>query len=218
MALLDAMVRSYRPGDEDAAYFVCLKTGDHGKDGGRFYRKDPQALGRIYVGPYLKFEPELALLLEDSAGICGYALGALDSRSFYDLYERLWRPQLCTAYPAPTGDPSQWNRIERVYHLYHNPDYTLPLQYDSYPSHVHIDLLPRVQGRGYGRRMMERLLELLESRGSPGVHLWLSAKNDRAHGFYRALGFAEFVRRGRDGSICMGRRLSAADSSNPAGT
>ena len=34
------------------------------------------ALGRLFVGPYLAFEPELSLVLEDARGICGYALGA----------------------------------------------------------------------------------------------------------------------------------------------
>jgi hypothetical protein len=38
---------------------VCLKTGDHGEDAEPLYREDPDALGRIFVGPYLAFEPEL---------------------------------------------------------------------------------------------------------------------------------------------------------------
>ena len=67
---------------------MCLKTGDHGRDGESVYRDDPDALGRIYVGPYLMFEQELSLILEDDEGICGYALGAFDSRVFYDRYKR----------------------------------------------------------------------------------------------------------------------------------
>ena len=76
-------IRPARPGDEPGGYHVCLKTGNHGQDGEPFYREDPDALGRIFVGPYLAFEPELSLILEDDEGICGYALGALDSRAFY---------------------------------------------------------------------------------------------------------------------------------------
>ena len=44
------------------------------------FTEDPDALGRIYVGPYLKYEPDLALVLEDGEGVCGYCLGAMDSR------------------------------------------------------------------------------------------------------------------------------------------
>ncbi|MGH7287956.1 MAG: GNAT family N-acetyltransferase, partial [Myxococcota bacterium] len=71
----DCIIRSARAGDQAGAYYVCLKTGDHGKDGEPFYREDPDALGRLFVGPYLKFEPELSLMLDDEQGICGYALG-----------------------------------------------------------------------------------------------------------------------------------------------
>ena len=97
---MPTIIRDYRPGDEEAAYLVCLKTGNHGDDGEPFYRDDPDALGRIFVGPYLKFQPDLALILEDEAGVCGYALGAFDSRNFYERYEHEWRPALCRALPG----------------------------------------------------------------------------------------------------------------------
>ncbi len=84
----DCIIRPARSGDQAAAYYVCLKTGDFGKDGEPFYREDPDALGRIFVGPYLAYEPELSLILEDGQGVCGYALGAFDSRAFFQRYEK----------------------------------------------------------------------------------------------------------------------------------
>src|SRR5207237_2040565 len=102
------VIRRAQPRDQAAAYYVCLKTGDHGRDGEPFYRDDPDALGRIYVGPYLAFEPELSLVLEDDQGVCGYALGAMDSRTFYARHDREWRPALCAQFPLPQGDPATW--------------------------------------------------------------------------------------------------------------
>jgi ribosomal protein S18 acetylase RimI-like enzyme len=202
-------VRPARPGDQRGAYYVCLKTGDFGKDGEPFYREDPDALGRIFVGPYLAYEPELSLILEDAQGICGYALAALDSRAFYDRYEREWRKDLCARFPEPKGDPSQWTRVETVYSWYHHPDYTMPEPYEAYPSHLHIDLLERAQGCGYGRRMMEQVMDMLRGRGSPGAHLGVSMMNTAAHGFYLRLGFQDLLRvgEGRDGCIYMGKDL-----------
>ena len=202
-------VRPARPGDEAAAYHVCLKTGDHGGDGEPFFRDDPDALGRIYVGPYLSFEPDLSLILEDGEGICGYALGALDSRAFYRRYDREWRPALCARFAEPDGDPAAWTRARHAHHSYHHPDYFCPEPYEAYPSHLHIDLLPRAQGAGHGRRMLERLMAAMHARGSPGVHLGLSPRNRRAYGFYERLGFRELVRvgPGEDGCIYMGRRF-----------
>lgn len=202
-------IRTATPGDQAGAYHVCLRTGDHGSDGAPYYRGDPDALGRIFVGPYLAFEPDLSLILEDAEGICGYALGAFDSRAFYARYEKEWRQDLCRRFPTPQGDASGWTRVQHVHHVYHHPDYFCPEPYEAYPSHLHIDLLPRAQGHGHGRRMIERLLQVMRERGSPGVHLGLSALNARALRFYEKLGFRELIRTGsgNDATIYMGISL-----------
>jgi GNAT superfamily N-acetyltransferase len=207
--MTEPTIRPARPGDEPGAYYVCLKTGDHGKDGEPFYREDPDALGRIFVGPYLAFEPGLSLILEDSEGICGYAFGAFDSKAFYARYEKEWRPRLCARFPAPSGDSTLWTRTQQVYDWYHHPDYFCPEPYEQYPSHLHIDFLERVRGRGFGRRMMEMVMDRLRSHGSPGAHLGVSRLNHAAVGFYQKLGFQELARTGtdQDGCIYMGRRL-----------
>jgi ribosomal protein S18 acetylase RimI-like enzyme len=206
---MGAIIRDYRPGDEAPAYFVCLKTGNNGDDGEAFFREDPDALGRIYVGPYLRFEPGLALILEDDDGVCGYALGALDSRAFYERYKKEWLPKLQADFPLPTGDPSDWTRVQSVHHLYHHPDCFYPEPYEAYPAHLHIDLVARVHRQGYGRRMMNELMDRLQGKGAPGVHLGMAASNDRAHHFYTSLGFVELCRRGGgdDETLYMGKRF-----------
>jgi len=205
----DCVIRSARPGDQPGAYYVCLKTGDHGKDGEPFYREDPDALGRIFVGPYLAFEPELSLMIEDDQGICGYALGTFDSRAFFARYEAEYRPALCARFPEPQGNPGQWTRVQHVYSWYHRPDYFCPEPYADFPSHLHIDLLARARGRGYGRRMLEEVMDRLRRRGSPGAHLGMSELNEPAYGFYQRLGFRELVRTGsgNDRVIYMGKKL-----------
>ncbi len=205
----DCTIRCARAGDEPGAYQVCLKTGDYGQDGEPFYQEDPDALGRIFVGPYLAFEPELSLVLEDNEGICGYALGAFDSKAFYSRYEMEWRPKLCAQFPEPQGDTARWNRVQQVHHLYHHPDYFTPEPYEAYPSHLHIDLMKRAQGRGYGRRMLETVMNQLRERGVSGAHLGVSMANIPAFGFYQRLGFRELIRvgSGNDGCIYMGKSL-----------
>jgi ribosomal protein S18 acetylase RimI-like enzyme len=197
------LIRLARPDDESAAYQVCVQTGDFGRDGSARYADDPEALGRIFVGPYLRFEPELSFVLEDAAGVCGYALGALDSRRFFERYEAHWRRGLCERFAEPSGDPAAWSPVQQVYYTYHHPDYFCPEPYDAHPSHLHIDLLPRAQGRGFGRQLIERLIDTLRERGSPGVHLGVSAMNERAQGFYARLGFRELARTGSGQDCCI---------------
>lgn len=199
-------IRSFRPGDEAAAYLVCLRTGDHGADGTPYYREDPDALGRIYVGPYLKFSPDFALMLEDAEGVCGYALATPDSKEFFARYETEWRPKLVRDFPCPVGDAHKWSRVEEAYHAYHHPRYYYPNEFERYPAHLHIDLMPRAQGAGYGTQMMQELLERLRSENIPGVYLEMSVRNARAFAFYEKLGFHELER--NDESIFMAQALA----------
>ena len=148
-------------------------------------------------------------MLEDETGVCGYALGALDSRSFYEHYEKEWRPELCAHFPAPSGDPASWTRVQAIHYLYHHPDYFWPEPYEVYPAHLHIDLMPRTHRQGYGTRMMNQLMDRLRVKGVPGVHLGMAASNDRAYHFYKNLGFMELCRHGEgdDETLYMGKRF-----------
>jgi ribosomal protein S18 acetylase RimI-like enzyme len=68
---------------------------------------------------------------------------------------------------------------------------------------LHIDLLPRAQGRGYGRKMLEQVMDTLRRGGSPGAHLGVSIFNTLAFGFYQRLGFMELVRMGSGTGECI---------------
>ena len=55
----------------------------------------------------------------------------------------------------------------------------------------------------------------MEANGSPGVHLGMSARNERAHGVYLKLGFEELARDGigENEAIYLGKRLNPAGDS-----
>lgn len=186
-------IRAYEPRDLAALYDICLKTGDAGEDASARYR-DPELLGHVYAGPYAALEPELVFVLEDEAGVCGYVLGALDSARYYQNYAAHWLPPLQARYPDPAGDSAGWTADERICHMLHHPRLELAEAVRDYPSHLHIDLLPRAQGRGYGRRLMDRFVTALRERGSKGVHLGVATSNTRAQRFYRSYGFSELMR------------------------
>ena len=58
----------------------------------------------------------------------------------------------------------------------------------GYPAHLHIDLLPELQGQGWGRRPRDAEAALRE-RGVTGLHLVASTGNTGALAFYPRLGF-----------------------------
>jgi GNAT superfamily N-acetyltransferase len=181
-------LRPYEHRDKAALYDICLRTGDSGGDATVHYAV-PTLLGEVYVGPYLAFEPELALVLDDGTGAGGYTLGALDTRAFEDRCEREWWPQLRERHPL--GSQAPGSSDAHVVSLIHRPSRAPAVVVAGHPSPLHIDLLPRGQGTGWGRRLIEALLERLADAGSPGVHLGVGTSNPRAVGFYRHLGFTE---------------------------
>lgn len=199
-------IRPARPSDRDALYRICLETADSGADATHIYA-DPLLVGHIYAGPYLAHAPDFAFVLEAGGQACGYVIGAPDTRAFETALEREWWPALRAQYADPTAIPAAARTPDqRLAQLIHHPHTAPPSLLDAYPSHLHIDLLPRGQGGGNGRRMMERLLTALREAGSPGVHLGVGGRNTRAIGFYRHLGF-ETLSQGTGGSLTLGRRL-----------
>jgi ribosomal protein S18 acetylase RimI-like enzyme len=202
-----AFIRPARPGDRGALYAVCLATGRDGEDASASFH-DPDLLGHRYVGPYLDLEPDLAFALEDARGPCGYALGTADSVDFYRRLADDWLPALRPRLAAPPRPGAARTEDERMLAELHAPTIVLPRDLAAYPAHLHIDLLPRAQGQGLGRRMMRTLLDALAARGAAGVHLGVSPANVRAQGFYRALGFAPIAMEPDDPEVVlMGRGL-----------
>ena len=186
-----AQLRRARPEDEQAFYDICLLTGDSGADASALY-EDPKLLGHVYAAPYLHFAPDFAFVLEDAEGVGGYVIGAPDSQAFEDTLERKWWPALRQRYADPASIPAnERTPDQRMMNVIHHPHRTPDALQSNYPAHLHIDLLPRLQGGGNGKRLMLTLLDALADAGVPGVHLGVGNRNENAVGFYRYLGFQE---------------------------
>ncbi len=133
-------IRPCEPRDVTAVYEVCLKTGDAGQDATHLFQ-DPKALGHLFVGPYMALKPTFAFVLEDPQGVCGYALGALDTLCFQKHYLEEWLPPLQKHYSDPTNDQASWTEDQKIYYQIHHPNISFSDILQPYPSHLHIDLL-----------------------------------------------------------------------------
>lgn len=197
------IIRLAEPADLAAIREVCLKTADAGEDGKALYQYH-ELLWAVYADPYLVFSPQTCLVAQDEQGICGYTLAALDTTAMQDWALREWLPPFQKAYPLSLAGKCGQNDQELL-HLIHEPMPLLPFV-QEYPSHLHIDLLPRAQKRGLGRRLIEELLGTLTVLGSKGVHFGVDGKNLNAQSFYHHIGF-EDLQIFLDNSRMMGMRL-----------
>ena len=182
----EATVRPFAPSDVDACYEICLRTGDHGRDATALFT-DPRLIGEAWVGPYLERWPQHAFVVADETAVGGYIVGAPDTEEHERWLEKTWLPPLRLRYPidaftAGTADAE-------CVRLLHSPPTTPGQLAAEWPAHLHIDLLPRLQRRGYGRALMNAFLASLRSAGVPAVHVGVSSRNPGAVAFYRRLGF-----------------------------
>ncbi len=174
--------------DLDQLYEICLLTGASGEDASSLVT-DRRLFGHVFAAQYGLLEPEHAFVIEGADGAAaGYVLGALDTDSFEQRCDQEYTPALQAQYPTGSGE-TDTDRM--LIGLINGPPHKSSSITRAYPSHLHIDLLPSVQGAGNGRRMMETCMDALRRDGSPGLHLGVSAQNDRALGFYAHLGFEE---------------------------
>jgi len=188
-------IRDYQISDLPYLYDICLKTGNSGEDATPLFH-DPFMIGQYYAAPYAIFDPRCVLVIEGAAnGVVrplGYMLGTIDTQAYNSWFDREWRPAAAAMYPAslPASRIEETEFSERIRRLFHTPFPEIPWL-NEYPGHIHIDLLPSIQGGGWGRRLMETYENRLKELGCKGYHLGVGRKNEKAVAFYRRSGMTE---------------------------
>jgi len=179
-------IRPYRDSDHAALYDICVRTADAGRDARGMYRSD-DLMPDLFAGPYVYLQPHLAFVLDAGDGPVGYVIGTSDTPRFVADYRLKWIPLLADRYPKPSGDPVTPDDV--MIGLHYWPERMLVPEVADYPAHLHIDVLPAFQGRGYGRTLMARMFAALAADGAAAVHLSMLTENTAARAFYDRLGF-----------------------------
>jgi ribosomal protein S18 acetylase RimI-like enzyme len=191
------LLRAANTADLPELLRVCLETGDSGKDATHLHNL-PELVGDIYVAPYVIHEPDFAYALLAENKVVGYLLGVLDTESFEKvLVDKYW-PVAKAKYQQIDFEitPSDQELLAELDKQgFSDEEIT-----KNYPSHLHIDIVESHQGAGYGKSMIAYLLNELKQAGSSGVHLHMSASNDRARVFYKKFGFIEVI---EDANECI---------------
>ncbi|AZC14644.1 GNAT family N-acetyltransferase [Microbacterium sp. ABRD28] len=195
-------LRPFRPGDEPALAEICLRTADDGADAAGVL-PDDDLWAALFVLPYVARHPDLASVVEtDDGRVAGYLVGTSDTAAFEGWFARDWWPRVAPHRPGREG--AEGRHADLLNDAAARGTSAHPYA-GEYPAHLHIDLLPEVQGQGWGRLLIAGFVQTLRDRGVPGVHLVASAGNTGALAFYRRLGFAALP--STPGSQAFGMRL-----------
>jgi GNAT superfamily N-acetyltransferase len=193
----DPAIRRAVISDIPYLYEICLKTGDSGKDASTLYN-DPYVVGQFYAAPYLVYPEGVCYVAEHEFRPQGYIVAAPDTIAFRQWMDNVWLPPLRERYPQPFPPEMVNSEIEKTiistFHQIQFPMFTDDKPwYKDYPAHLHIDLLPCLQGKGCGRLLVNSLCEELARQGVPGVHLGVGTNNQGAIAFYQKTGFTVLV-------------------------
>jgi GNAT superfamily N-acetyltransferase len=184
-----AAIRAFRPADLDTLYAISLATGDAGADASALY-EDGRLIGHIYSAPYAVLEPQLALVVEDDAGVAGFAVGTPDTRRWHDRLEAEWWPALRRQYADPSAIPSdRWSADQHRAFLIHHPARAPRPVVERYPAHMHLSLSPRLQGRGTGAVLFSAWMAAAARRGVTATHVGVNRANARGLRFWSSRGF-----------------------------
>ncbi len=197
-------IRPFRPGDEPALADICLKTADAGADATGVFADD-DLWAHVFVLPYIERHPDFAFVVEaDDGRPAGYIVGTPDTDAFEAWFQGEWWPRFAARWPRPQSVRSpQDGTLTYAYGRApgHEP-YAA-----TYPAHLHIDLLPELQGQGFGRRLIETLVARLREAGVTGLHLAADSRNEGAIAFYPRVGFTPLD--SHPGVQAFGRTLQA---------
>lgn len=206
-------LRAAEPGDLEALNDICARTADYGRDiRGRMSR--PELVGAVYADPYVVHDVSSCFVIVstpqvgETETIMGYVVGTQDTRRFQAWFADVYAPGRLEAFGLVGQDAEDsLTATDSVYlrgltHPFQQRAYWL----DSYPAHLHIDLLPQARRQGWGRRLVEAWNCHARDVGTVGMHLGVGEDNTAAIAFYESIGMRRLG--AGDGGLYMGMGLS----------
>jgi len=188
--------------DTPALSRICLLTGDAGQSAEHLHRHS-ELPGLLWALPYVSLPPEVAhtwgfVLVDDTASdndrttkaIKGYILGTSDTRAYEAATEAEWWPALRIRFPLSSDTDERTTADQEYIDLIHRaPDAALDACLAVSHAHMHINLVPEVQRRGWGRTLIGCAVDYLRERQIGAVWLGMDERNVGARKFYERLGF-----------------------------
>lgn len=193
------IVRTSHISDISSIYNICLATAAEGKDATSFYC-DPLLVGHYYAAPYFFYSAQYCFVvgftnkLNQLIRPLGYILACPDTIQFSQWMKAEWLPVLRPRYALNefAAKTLMEKGLQNLIIKNKCPGYCTDNVdiLKNYPAQFHIDILPELQKKGCGKVLVTTLLKKLKENHIKGVHLGVSAKNENAIGFYKAMNFS----------------------------
>ncbi len=195
-------IRPVFPEDITAISRICLLTADAGRSAETLHRHG-ELPALVWALPYVLLPPMTAhtwgFVLVDTLApqddhttstVKGYILGTSDTRAYEAATEAEWWPPLRIRFPLQSDGDERTKEDERYIDIIHRaPEPADETCLAVSPAHMHINLLPEVQRRGWGRKLVGKAVDHLREQGIGSVWLGLDERNTSGRKFYEKIGF-----------------------------
>jgi ribosomal protein S18 acetylase RimI-like enzyme len=187
--MTDLTIRPYQRIDQTALLHIACETAFFGAPVEAFLddrRLFEDAMYRYYVD----HEPQHAWVASQGGRVVGFLAGCTDSQARAHVFSRRILPSLL--WKAVRGQ----YRLGRLTLRYGTDAFLGSLRgefahvdFDQYPAHLHINLLPEARGQGAGTQLIQAYLSQLRGQSISGVHLFTTSHNQAAVHVYQHCGF-----------------------------
>ena len=166
-------IRPYEPKDKENVRNVCLYC-----DGYEEFREDTKNfLFATYCDYFTEKEPHNCFVAaNDNDEAVGYIICAEN----FDTFFKCFNEEYFTRIGEECKNERYYASTAYVYHKEYK---------DSYPAHLHIDILQEYQRMGLGHRLMDTLITHLKKKGVKGLMLTVAKHNNKGLAFYQKYGF-----------------------------
>ncbi|MBQ4626935.1 MAG: GNAT family N-acetyltransferase [Clostridia bacterium] len=178
-------IRKYEEKDFDGVRFACLNS-----EGGGASEEMQKFVLCTFCDYYIEKEPENCFVLDDNGKAVGYVICAEN----YDRYKKIFDEEYLPKTKQYGEKKYHWAETSTLLHEKHK---------QTYPAHLHIDLLPEYQRKGFGGKLIHTLFDHLRSKNIPGVMLTTGKTNETACNFYKKYGFELVEISGDDAAFGM---------------
>ena len=188
-------VRGYAESDRPAIRQLCCDTGFLGNPIDTVF-KDRELFADLFTGPYLKHEPEWALVAEAEGRVVGYLLGSVRKDFDFVLMRNgfpIASKMLCKLL---AGRYARHPRSGRFVRWLLTSGYQEQPKHPARAAHLHLDITNPYRGRGVGRRLWETYEQRLRSAGVNRCYgAFFSHPRRRPESVYARYGFSVFDRK-----------------------
>ena len=181
-------IRGFKEKDRENCRDICHKTAT-----APAYVKSKDLVCLLYCDYYIDNEPDNCFILADAEdNALGYILCAENEKAF----RKGMKPYL--------------KKVRKLSFSEYIVDFISTfadkINTIKYPAHLHIDILPEGQRKGYGTELLNTLENHLKDKGVKGIRLGVGGDNKGAHKFYESNGYALLRNYGSIGRV-YGKRL-----------